>query len=117
MTESYQPEIAPLSQTQDQREYRVGVSSNLVFFKGHFPKQPVLPGVVQIKWVIELAKDFGFEKYKNLKMEKLKFMQLILPDDELILTLNRLSGNNGVSFAYKSGSNLCSSGRIVYDSL
>ncbi len=52
---------------------------NLVYFDGHFEDSPILPGVVQVHWAIELA-------FKHLKLECefigldiLKFKQIIPP--------------------------------------
>jgi 3-hydroxymyristoyl/3-hydroxydecanoyl-(acyl carrier protein) dehydratase len=84
-------------------------------FQGHFPGHPILPGVVQVDWAIQLgAQAFGplgaFRRISNLK-----FMGLIQPGDtvDLRLTWTREKGKLGFQYLGESGRK--SSGTVEFD--
>jgi UDP-3-O-[3-hydroxymyristoyl] N-acetylglucosamine deacetylase / 3-hydroxyacyl-[acyl-carrier-protein] dehydratase len=71
------------------------VSFNESFFQGHFPNEPVMPGVLLVE---ALAQTGGLlvlssvedpEKYSTyfLKIDKLKFKQKVVPGDTVILKM------------------------------
>lgn len=78
--------------------YIVGVkniTSNEPFFQGHFPQEPVMPGVLQVE---AMAQTGGLlvlnsvdepERYSTyfMKIDGVKFRQKIVPGDTLILRL------------------------------
>lgn len=56
-------------------------------FKGHFPDQPILPGVIQIQMVKELL-ELGLEKEMVMKrIGRCKFLQVIDPRKDQIIQL------------------------------
>ena len=79
----------------------VGVKSvtfNEWFFQGHFPNNPVMPGVLQIEALaqtggilaIKLAGDGQYDTY-FLKIDNCKFKQMVKPGDSMILKMELLS--------------------------
>lgn len=109
----YGPEIRKISETSDQVVFSIFVPENLIYFVGHFREAPILAGVVQIKWAVELADGLGFCKSEaNPVLSRLKFTKLIFPNNELQLTLTRLDG--GFSFLYEENAKACSCGRVTY---
>jgi len=50
---------------------------NLVYFDGHFEDMPILPGVVQIHWAIELACEHLKIEGEFIGVDILKFKQII----------------------------------------
>jgi acyl-coenzyme A synthetase/AMP-(fatty) acid ligase len=92
---------------------RMEVPLDLAHFNGHFAQTPVVPGVVQIEWAMDLARrylsaDLGFHG-----MEALKFQRLARPGDPLDLTLTWNPGRAKLYFEYRSSDQPCSSGRIL----
>ncbi|MDR2093447.1 MAG: AMP-binding protein [Azoarcus sp.] len=86
------------------------VPRNLVWFEGHFPDSPILPGVVQLDWVAHFAhRYFGFDVTAT-DISGLKFQNMIRPGDaprlaltlkpggrlEFIYTLDGKPGSHGV---------------------
>ncbi|MDG1062924.1 MAG: bifunctional UDP-3-O-[3-hydroxymyristoyl] N-acetylglucosamine deacetylase/3-hydroxyacyl-ACP dehydratase [Flavobacteriaceae bacterium] len=71
------------------------VTLNEPFFQGHFPDNPVFPGVLQVEAMAQVGGIFALstvpdpENYSTyfLKIDKVKFKQKVLPGDTLIFDL------------------------------
>lgn len=83
-------------------DYIVGVKNvtmNEPFFQGHFPGNPIMPGVLQIEamaqvgGVLALYKVDDPENYSTyfLKIDKVRFKQKVLPGDTLVFRLDLLT--------------------------
>lgn len=90
------------------------VPLELDYFAGHFPEQPILPGVTQLAWVEHLGKIFFSIVNPFLRMEVIKFKKIIRPGDIIQLKLSWNAGNEKLYFEMDSVNNSHSSGRIVY---
>lgn len=109
------PEI--LSQTQQGNELhlQLAVSVDLAYFSGHFPQTPVLPGVVQVDWAIELGQVLLDCPRRFVGMEVVKFQRVARPGDLLTLNLRFDSERGKLYFSYSNDGEPCSSGRIVLE--
>ena len=109
------PEV--LSQSEDAGQWTLNLSipPDLAFFSGHFPKTPVLPGVVQVDWAMVLGQQLLDLPPRFAGMEVLKFQQLVRPGDTIELTLRFDSERAKLHFAYRNATAPCSSGRIVLE--
>ncbi len=75
------------------------VSFNEPFFQGHFPGNPVMPGVLQIEAMAQVGGIFALHDKKDpenyntyfLKIDKVRFKKKVLPGDTLIFDLKLLS--------------------------
>ena len=54
-------------------------------FKGHFPDQPVLPGVCMMQMVKEIVEVYLSKKIKLVKADDLKFLAFIHPDQNKLI--------------------------------
>ena len=84
------------------KNYIVGVkniTTNEPFFQGHFPQEPIMPGVLQVE---AMAQTGGLlvlntvdepERYSTyfMKIDGVKFRQKVVPGDTLILRLELLA--------------------------
>lgn len=111
-------QVEPLSAVEQDGEWQLElvVPLDLAHFSGHFPQTPVLPGVVQIDWAQQLARQL----IKDLPprfcgMEVLKFQQLVRPGDQLQLSLRFDAARGKLYFAFRNGEAACSSGRILLE--
>ncbi len=57
-------------------------------FKGHFPQQPVVPGVCMMQIVKELLEEQTGRKLVLRQALQVKFLQLILPETEPEVTIS-----------------------------
>ena len=75
------------------------VTANEPFFQGHFPSEPVMPGVLQIEAMAQVGGLLVLnsieepEKYSTyfLKIDGVKFRQKVVPGDTLIFRVELLS--------------------------
>ena len=90
------------------------IPADLHYLQGHFPGCPLLPGVVQLTWAIDFAKQYlpivgSFRGVSNLK-----FMRVIQPDRPVSLTLDFEAAKNQLTFEYRNADGVCSSGGIAF---
>lgn len=90
------------------------VPIDLVYFPGHFPQAPVLPGAVQIAWALAFATARLGTPVRCHEMEALKFQQLLRPGDRADLTLRHDKTRHKLHFTYRHGDKAYSSGRLAW---
>ncbi len=82
--------------------YIVGVknaTSNEPFFQGHFPQEPVMPGVLQVEAMAQVGGLLVLnsvdepERYSTyfMKIDNVKFRQKVVPGDTLVFHLSLMS--------------------------
>jgi acyl-coenzyme A synthetase/AMP-(fatty) acid ligase len=99
-------ERGPLSLARE-----LSVPEDLAFLEGHFEGFPVVPGVVQVGWVMEAARAaFGAEP-RLAAIENLKFKELLLPGQRLRLELEWSPGREVLRFRLAAGERVFSTGR------
>jgi 3-hydroxymyristoyl/3-hydroxydecanoyl-(acyl carrier protein) dehydratase len=107
------PQILSFSEPENEIRLQLEISPELAWFRGHFPGQPVLPGVVQLHWAAMVASRlFGFDTPPQ-HIKRLKFSNVIMPPCEIELMLVR-HGSNEVQFTVHSDSGQHSQGRMVF---
>lgn len=99
------------------------IPTDLDYFKGHFDQAPILAGVVQLHWAVEYTQQFlSMGSADVMDMQVLKFQEMILPGQDVVLTLTKKSPEK-VLFSYQSStpSNIDkgevkshSSGRLIF---
>jgi 3-hydroxyacyl-[acyl-carrier-protein] dehydratase len=75
------------------------VTINEPFFQGHFPKNPVMPGVLVIEAMAQAcgilahvalsAEDIG-DIYYLVKIDKAKFNRMVVPGDQLLMEVKQI---------------------------
>jgi 3-hydroxymyristoyl/3-hydroxydecanoyl-(acyl carrier protein) dehydratase len=94
---------------------RLATPASLGWFKGHFPTQPLLPGVAQLDWVMAYAAELA-PGMRFSSIDSVKFQRPIVPESELELNLHWDATRNVLNFTYmllnEQGSVPASSGKI-----
>lgn len=108
------PQIVSCDYQSELVELHLRISPDLVYFSGHFPEQPVLPGVTQLAWAEQIGKIFFNIDLPFLRMEVIKFKKIIQPDDLIKMKLHWKTETSKLYFELTSVNNAHSSGRIVY---
>lgn len=75
------------------------ITMNEPIFTGHFPGNPVFPGVLQIEAMAQVGGIFALSKVDNpeeystyfMKIDKVKFKQKVVPGDTVVFELTLLS--------------------------
>ncbi|MGQ0586891.1 MAG: ApeI family dehydratase [Gammaproteobacteria bacterium] len=91
------------------------VPADLACFPEHFPAAPVLPGVVQLSWALDLARPHFALPPRFQQVAGLKFMRVVTPGSTLSLDLGFDGGRGELSFCYRDAAGReCSSGRFGF---
>lgn len=109
------PEIISESADSDRLELQLRIPPDLLYLQGHFPGEPVLPGVVQVHWAIGLAAErFGLQP-RFRAIEGLKFHRVIEPGIRLTLAIEYDAAAGKLRFSYASGDDMYSQGRVLFE--
>lgn len=109
------PDILAESCAGQTLHLRLRVPPELAHFPGHFPAQPILPGVVEIDWAVRLAeRHFKLPRQRFSQLKAVKFTSPVLPGTVLDACLTWLEEKSRLDFAFTAGNRACASGQIVF---
>ena len=108
------PVIKSVEQTGNQVILHLFLPANILYFNGHFPDYPILPGVIQVHWAIEFSQEYLQILLQFKRLEVVKFHKLILPDTLIQLKLEHSILKHKTTFSYNNDKTIYSSGRIVW---
>ncbi len=74
--------------------------ANSPWFSGHFPGQPILPGIAQLGMVFDAIRHFGGQDMIITHISRVRFKQMIRPDDHLRVMVTHQKGQAG-SYAFR----------------
>jgi 3-hydroxymyristoyl/3-hydroxydecanoyl-(acyl carrier protein) dehydratase len=104
-------EMLAASVDGDRAELSLRLPESLVWFQGHFPEKPILPGIAQTHMAAQWAECFwGFEP-NNANVTQLKFRRILQPGNVVRLLLTR-EASGRLIFAYAFDGIVASEGRI-----
>jgi acyl-coenzyme A synthetase/AMP-(fatty) acid ligase/3-hydroxymyristoyl/3-hydroxydecanoyl-(acyl carrier protein) dehydratase len=86
--------------TDTEAEVAFTLPEELIYFKGHFPGRPILPGVAQTHIAVLIAQKLWGEWPSDSNLQKLKFKRVLLPGDAVVLKLKRDPASGRLTFAY-----------------
>jgi len=106
------PPVIALQRDERRAVANLSLSQDAEFFRGHFPDTPVLPGVVQIDWVMRLAEECFHISPPTGQDFQVKFSRVIGPDMALVLILEIDPARQRLLFEYRVDDQVMSSGRV-----
>ena len=98
-----------------ENEYHVKfkVPLDLEYFNGHFDSFHLVPGVVELRWVLDFLRKINWLSQSPRTIENLKFKSFLRPNDVVDITLKRDIIRQKISFSASKGDIAVASGRIV----
>lgn len=82
---------------------RVCTSADSFWFDGHFPDEPILPGIGQLGMVADVLGAFFDRPVTVTGVRRVKFRRLVRPGEELSITAKQKT-TNAYSFRMTTGS-------------
>ena len=73
----------------------IHVPSDSPWFDGHFPAEPILPGVAQIRMVLDTISKARKRNFNVTGVRRVRFKQIIRPDDPLTIEAAPLEQKDG----------------------
>lgn len=95
------PNILALKLDANQLIVDFYLPEDLFWFKGHFPVQPILPGVAQLDWALTFAQEHLHASLTLKNIKALKFQMPLLPKDQARLTLTLNQAASLLDFSYQ----------------
>ncbi len=92
----------------------VKIDGNSPWFSGHFPDDPVLPGIAQLKVVIDLLSSSVADNMRMSSMSRIKFRKIIRPGELLDVNVSSDTKENNFMFRITSGNEEVCSGKMSF---
>jgi len=110
------PAIGELALDADARSLNCSfvVHADLTIFRGHFPGVPIVPGVMQVGWAVELARTHGLVTGRCTGIISAKFRRLVQPGMRLEARLERGAPAGQLHFKYECEGAVVSTGRLQF---
>ena len=93
--------------------FALNLAPELEAFQGHFPGDPILPGVVMVDWAIRLAEEHCGPLGPFRGLAQIKFLAPVRPGDAVELSVEPAPGR--LAFTYQCGSERKASGTVLLD--
>lgn len=95
----------------------IQIPRDSTWFSGHFPGDPILPGIAQLGMVFDVIHQLGNQNMKISSINRVRFKQIIRPDDHLkIIAVPRENYAESYSFRIMVGKKLVCSGVMTLES-
>ncbi len=108
------PRMQLIEQDPQRILFELAAPRDLVYFDGHFPQAPILPGVAQLEWALTLARDCFDLPPVFRGIHALKFQRVIRPEAAFSLELQHDAPKGCVTFRYFSEAGAHASGRLMF---
>lgn len=102
------------SESSEIQRFEGRVPLDLVYFGGHFAHFPLVPGVIELQWVRDLAARSDWGRRSVVRVENLKYQQFVRPNSKVFVELKYDAVRDKLTFKLENEEAVCASGRIVF---
>jgi uncharacterized membrane protein len=106
------PEVVRDERSGGRFERALRVPHELECLAGHFPDVPIVPGVVQVDWAMQLIAEWTGRPPAIQGIDALKFKKPLRPGNEVTLVVEHEGGGAPFRFEFRGAEDVYSSGRI-----
>ena len=96
----------------DEITAQIRIPPDSPWFDGHFPEAPVLPGIAQLGMVYDLLCRFFNQRLPVEGLSRVRFKQMIRPDQDVVLTVKTDDAPGSHSFRITGDEGLICNGQI-----
>ncbi|HKE44749.1 MAG TPA: hypothetical protein VKB41_09465 [Steroidobacteraceae bacterium] len=96
----------------ESRVSRYAIAADAPYFAGHFPGDPVVPGVVILDYVLETISRGAGKTCALRRLDAVKFQSPLRPGEELSVELESL-GVDTLRFICRSGTRFVATGVVL----
>ena len=75
---------------------KIQFDKNFIGFQGHFPYNPVLPGIIMIKIMTSMYELFNKKKYSLSQIKQVKFIEPVLVDNTIFFSINSVKDKDNI---------------------
>lgn len=92
----------------------ITIAEDSHWFSGHFPDNPILPGVAQLKYVVDLISAHCGTDLHIAGLSRVKFRKIIHPGEVLNIEVTSTAAKDQYMFSITSGNEDVCSGRMSF---
>jgi acyl-CoA synthetase (AMP-forming)/AMP-acid ligase II/3-hydroxymyristoyl/3-hydroxydecanoyl-(acyl carrier protein) dehydratase len=109
-----QPRARLIEKSEERAVFELTAPRNLLYFDGHFSARPILPGIVQVDWVIAYGRQC-FDLPPSFRgLHALKFFRLIPPEMPIVLELVHDVAKSSLAFKVTSRLGAHAKGQVIF---
>ena len=106
-----EPQVLACRRTAEGVELDLRIDADLAVLEGHFPEQPIVPGVCLLDWAVLYAVRHLGRLEAGATRFQVKFRRVILPGIDVTLSL-RLASGGRVKFEYRGSDMVYATGTV-----
>ena len=110
-----QPDLLAERRVDSHYEFDLRVPDDLAVWPGHFPEFFLVPGVLQVDWVMRFATERLGLRAVPPRIEGLKFKTPLRPEQRFTLRLDVAADGRVVDFELSNATEVYSRGRLHLD--
>lgn len=107
------PEVVVWAKEPNRLRYLLNIAADAPCFAGHFPGNPILPGIIQLHWAVLLARRHLSPPALPMQIKGVKFRNTVRPPRLLELRLEPLDVGR-VAFSLIGKAGIHSLGSLVF---
>jgi len=112
---SLDPEVLAVRDFGNRQEHDLRVPTQLGCWPGHFEAASIVPGVVQVQWVVRVIERWTGKRAEIQTLEALKFKRPLLPGREVTLAVDHDPERTTFRFQIGDATGPYSMGRLILD--